>query len=80
MVALLLIDPSAAFDTLDHYILLQHFSFSFSIKGQALKWMESFLTNMHQHTTVGSSSTRDFVLQFGVPHGAVLGNIVQYPG
>ena len=42
-VALVMLDQSAAFDVIDHDILLQRPEFAFSISGRALKWFGSYL-------------------------------------
>ena len=44
-VMLLLLDLSAAFDTVDHEMLLKRSTSIFSICGAALNWFRSFLTN-----------------------------------
>ena len=37
------LDTSAAFDTIDHKILLKCLEVSFGVTGQALAWLSSFL-------------------------------------
>ena len=46
--ALIMLDLSAAFDTIDHAILLKHLNYSFGITGTALMWFESYLTGRTQ--------------------------------
>ena len=75
-VALLLLNLSAAFDTVDHSILLSRLCHRFGIDGKALKWLHSYLTDRSQFVCVGNgySSRRD--LLYGVPQGSVLGLIL----
>jgi len=47
--SLVLLDLSAAFDTVDHDILLQRLQTSFGIRGAALKWFQSYLTSHTQY-------------------------------
>ena len=47
-VALLLLDMSSAFDTVDHRLLLDRLCNRFGFRGQVLKWFESYLHNRMQ--------------------------------
>ena len=43
---LVMLDLSAAFDTIDHNTLLQRLEHSFGIKSKPLKWITSYLSNL----------------------------------
>ena len=75
-VILLLLDLSAAFDTVDHRILLDRLSERFGIIGNALEWFRSYLFNRHQVVKVNSHESTSRELRCGVPQGSVLGPIL----
>ncbi|CAB4033295.1 Hypothetical predicted protein, partial [Paramuricea clavata] len=59
-VVLLLLDMSAAFDTVDHEILLERMSKRFGIRDKVLEWFQSYLQNSTQILMIDSvkSATR----------------------
>ena len=73
---LALLDLSAAFDTLDHAILLRRLESTFGISGLALSWFESYLSDRTQSVVVGSLMSIPIPLVFGVPQGSVLGPVL----
>ena len=75
-VILLMLDLSAAFDTIDHSIMLHRLSFRFGIKEKALKWFESYLSDGRQAVVVNAKTPSWHSLPFGVPQGSVLGPIL----
>jgi hypothetical protein len=73
VVVLIMLDLSAAFDTLDHDTLLKRFECHFGISGAALKWIESYLKNRFQTVNIEGEHSTPVQLQYGVPQGSVLG-------
>ena len=73
---LVLLDLSAAFDTIDHTKLLETLEKSFGITGGALHWVTSYLTGRTQTVQIGESLSEPQNLKFGVPQGSVLGPIL----
>ena len=71
--ALVLLDLSAAFDTISHDILLNRLSSWFGFGGSVLKWFVSYLSNRAQSVKVGNSLSDPALLISGVPQGSVLG-------
>ena len=70
------LDLSAAFDTIDHSLLLSRLQTSFGITGNALSWLSSYLTNRSQTVRIGQSTSPSTLLESGVPQGSVLGPIL----
>ena len=75
-VMLLLLDLSAAFDTVDHEILLKRLNSKFAICGTALDWFRSYLTNRTQVVLIDGKKSQSRELKCGVPQGSVLGPIL----
>ena len=78
---LILLDLSAAFDTIDHNILLGRQEIRFAVTGTALNWLRSYLTNRTQTVAVGDpllegSRSAFVLLKSGIPQGSVLGPIL----
>ena len=70
---LLLLDLSAAFDTVDQDKLLNILNNEIGITGTALKWFSSFLKGRTQKVMINGSYSNMESLDFGVAQGSVLG-------
>ncbi len=70
---LVLLDLSAAFDTIDHNILLNRLENFVGISGSALAWFKSYLSDRHQFVAVNEEVSYRSQVQYGVPQGSVLG-------
>ena len=68
-----LLDLSAAFDTVDHAKLLNILKNEIGIDGIALKWFESFLIGRTQTVKIGNEYSDILELLYGVAQGSVLG-------
>ena len=70
---LVMLDLSAAFNTIDHDILLSLLCNVYGITGNALDWFRSYLTGRIQRVVIEDSVSVDQELDFGVPQDSVLG-------
>jgi Reverse transcriptase (RNA-dependent DNA polymerase) len=74
--ALILLDLTAAFDTVDHDILLQRLQKSFGVDGKAHQWFRSYLVGRTQYVRRGALWSLITRLLCGVPQGSVLGPLL----
>ena len=69
----MLLDLSAAFDIIDHRVLLDTLQSDFGVVGNALKWIESFLSGRKQCLhRINQEYSNDSAVICGVPQGSCL--------
>ena len=74
-IVLILLDMTAAFDTIDHQILLDRLSKRYGICGTALSWFASYLDGRFQRVVIKDSLSDLTTLECGVPQVSVAGPI-----
>ena len=73
---LILLDLSAAFDTVSHKLLLNCLKYQFGFGGKILEWNKDYLSNHTQQVKVDDSESELVKLKYGVPQGSVPGLIL----
>ena len=71
-----MLDLSAAFDTVNHGILISHLHEEVGDSGLALEWFRCYLQNRTQRVTVDGMFSERFALDHGVPHGSCFGPLL----
>ena len=75
-VLLIMFDLSAAFDTVDHDVLLERLKPGLGIRGTALNWFKSYLPGRSQYVLINGTQSKQTSLVCGVPQRSVLGPIL----
>ena len=73
---LVMLDLSAAFDTIDHSVLLQRMKERVGVGGIVHDWLESYLSDRSQTVCIDQIMSIAFLLLLGVPQGSVLGPLL----
>ena len=73
---LVTLDLSAAFDTVNHGILINCLDKVVGIQGKALDWFTSYLSNRSQQVYLDGILSKQYELDSGVPQGSCLGPLL----
>ena len=73
---LMLLDLSAAFDTVNHGTLLRRQEKSYGLRGRVLRWSSSYINGRTQSVQRGPGRSAALFLTCGEPQGPVLGSIL----
>ena len=71
--AMIAIDLSAAFDTVDHEILLDVLNKKFGVHNIVLKWFNDYLSYRSCKVSLHGVHSKEHQLPFSVPQGSVVG-------
>ena len=75
LVAIVLLDLSKAFDSIDHALLLEKLKM-LNVSDEAICWFKSYLTDRKQAVRIGSKISEKRKITHGVPQGSILGPIL----
>ena len=73
---LILLDLNAAFDTIDHDILIAMLQNRVGVDDSALRWFQSYLSDRTQSIQLGNHISEPLPLKYGVPQGSCLGPLL----
>ena len=73
---LVALDLSAAFDTINHSVLISTLEHTLGLGGLALEWVRSYLSGRISFVNIGGERSATTAGATGVPQGSVLGPIL----
>ena len=75
-VYLVLLDLSAAFDTIDHELLTSRLATSYGLRGLVSNWFDSYLKGRTNRVSISGTLSDKQSVDFGVPQGSVVGPLI----
>ena len=75
MTSLMALDQSAAFDSVNHSLLLRKLKL-YKCSNSTMEWMQSYLESRSQYISIGGQKSRMSALYRGVPQGSILGPLL----
>ena len=72
----MLLDLSAAFDTVNHSMLLRMVRSKLGVGGTVLAWLGSYLSGHSQRIILDGTRSRTYQLNSGIPQGSCLGPLL----
>jgi hypothetical protein len=72
-VLMVLLDMSAAFDTVDHNILLARMESRFGMTGKVISWYETYLKNRTTKVVIKDTYSAEHCLTYSLPQGSIIG-------
>ena len=75
-VVLMLLDLSAAFDTINHDLLIEKLWKFYGLNGSVLEWFRSYLWERKYRVKIGDKLSKECFLDIGVPQGSILGPLL----
>ena len=74
--AVVAIDLSVAFDTVDHGVLLDVLNNMFGLEGNTQNWIDSYLRPRKFKVNIGQSYSEEIDVKFSVPQGSIFGPVL----
>ena len=76
VVMLVMLDLTAAFDTIDHVTLIRRLENSFGITGPPLDWCSTYMSSRRSRVNIEGQFSKNMSLNCGVPQGSIMGPLV----
>ena len=73
---LMMLDLSAAFDTVNHAVLIKKLKNFYGLGSNIIKWIESYLNKRSFKVSVNEKYSEICSLEIGVPQGSILGPLL----